>query len=85
MLVSRIASLGKLQHQRQGYRGPLSRHLLAYHSIIWALQSALRDLLEISLATMFLKGYVHRTRVDWMDLALGSVRNILHIEALHIG
>ena len=84
MLVSRIASLGKLQHQRQGYRGPLSRHLLAYHSIISALQSTLRDLLEISLATMFLKGHVHRNRDDWMDLALGSVRNIVDIEPLHI-
>ena len=84
MLVSRVASLGKLQHQRQGYRGPLSRHLLAYHSIISALQNTLRDLLEISLATMFLKGHVYRNRNDWMDLALGSVHNIFDIRGSNI-
>ena len=73
MLVSRIATLGKLQHQAKGYRGPLSRHLLAYRSIVSALQSTLRDLLEINLATLFLKGHVDRDRSDWMDLALGYV------------
>lgn len=73
MLVSRIATLGKLHHHAKGYRGPLSRHLLAYRSIISALHVALRDLLEISLATLFLKGHVDRDRDDWMDLALGYV------------
>ena len=73
MLVSRIVSLGKLQHQPKGYRGPLSRHLLAYHSIISALHIALRDLLETSLVTMLLRGYVDRNRNDWMDLALGYI------------
>ncbi|KAL8793941.1 MAG: hypothetical protein Q9195_003454 [Heterodermia aff. obscurata] len=71
MLVSRIATLGKLQHYDKGYRGPLSRHLLAYRSIVSVLHFALRDLLEISLATLFLKGHVDRDRDDWMDLALG--------------
>ena len=44
--------------------------MLAYHSITSALHSTLRDSLEISLATMFLKGHVDRDRDDWMDLAL---------------
>lgn len=70
MLVARVASLGKLRHRSRGYRGPLSRHLLAYHSIACTLHRSLRESLEISLATMFLKGYVDRDRDDWMDLAL---------------
>lgn len=70
MLVSRVTSLGKLHHQARGYRGPLSRHMLAYHSIVSSLHFSLRDSLEISLATMFLKGHVDRNREDWMDLAL---------------
>ena len=76
MLISRITSLGKLQHHSIGYRGPLSRHLLAYCSIISALHATLRDLLEISLGTMFLRGHVERSRDDWMDLALGYVSSV---------
>ena len=78
MLVSRIATLGKLQHYDKGYRGPLSRHLLAFRSLVSALHFALRDLLEISLATLFLKGHVDRDRDDWMDLALGWVLDQWH-------
>lgn len=73
LLVSRVVSLGKLRHQPKGYSGPLSRHLLGYHSIISTLRASLRDLVEISLATMFLEGNAERDRNDWMDLALGSV------------
>ena len=70
MLISRVASLARLHHQARGYRGPLSRHMLAYHSVVSTLHSSLRDSLEVSLATMFLKGHVDRDRNDWMDLAL---------------
>lgn len=72
LLVSRVASLGKLRHQPKGYSGPLSRHLMGYHSIISTLRASLRDLVEISLVTMFLDGNADRDRNDWMDLALGS-------------
>ena len=71
MLVSRVACLGKLRHQPKGYSGPLSRHLLAYHSITSTVQASLRDLIEMSLATMFLEGAVDRDREDWMKLSLG--------------
>ncbi|KAL8710079.1 MAG: hypothetical protein Q9220_005351 [cf. Caloplaca sp. 1 TL-2023] len=70
MLVSRVACLGRLQHQPRGYSGPLSRHLLAYQSTISAVQASMRDLIEMVLATMFLEGCVNRERDDWMDLAL---------------
>ncbi|KAL9098506.1 MAG: hypothetical protein Q9163_005846 [Psora crenata] len=71
MLVSRVASLGRLRHEPKGYRGPLSRSLLAYHSMISSLQTGLRDLLEMNLVAMFLEGNVDRDRYDLMDLSLG--------------
>ena len=71
MLVSRVACLGKIHHHPRGYSGPLSRHLLSYYSVISTVQASLRDLVEMSLATMFLEGYVVRDRDDWMDLSLG--------------
>ena len=70
MLVSRVACLGRLRHQARGYSGPLSRHMLAYHSIISAIQANLRDMLEVALAAMFLEGEVDRNRDDWMQVAL---------------
>lgn len=73
MLISRTASLGKLRHKPQGYTGPLSRHLLSYYSVISSLHSTLRDLLEMSLVTMFLGGHIDRERDDWMELSLGYV------------
>ncbi|KAL8938566.1 MAG: hypothetical protein Q9211_003155 [Gyalolechia sp. 1 TL-2023] len=70
MLVSRVACLGRLIHQQKGYSGPLSRHLQAYHSMISAIQASMRDLVEVSMVTMFLEGSVEREREDWMDIAL---------------
>ncbi|KAL9612503.1 MAG: hypothetical protein Q9167_002888 [Letrouitia subvulpina] len=70
MLVSRVACLGKIRHQSRGYSGPLSRHMLAYYSIVSVLQAHLRDLVEMSLVTMFLEGLVDREREDWMEISL---------------
>ncbi|KAL8768917.1 MAG: hypothetical protein Q9209_004972 [Squamulea sp. 1 TL-2023] len=70
MLVCRVACLGRLIHQPRGYSGPLSRHLLAYHSMISAVQATLRDMLEMCMVTMFLEGAVKREREDWMEIAL---------------
>ncbi|KAL8655164.1 MAG: hypothetical protein Q9226_003157 [Calogaya cf. arnoldii] len=70
MLVSRVACLGRLIHQPRGYSGPLSRHILAYHSMVSAIQASMRDMLEICLVTMFLEGGANRDRGDWMDMAL---------------
>ncbi len=71
MLVARVACLGKIHHLPRGYSGPLSRHLLSYYSVISTLQASLRDLVEMSIATMFLEGHIERDRDDWMDLSLG--------------
>ena len=73
MLVSRVACLGKIQHQAKPYSGPLSRHLLAYQSVVSSVRTTLRDLFEMILAAMFLEGSVTRERDDWMDLSLRCV------------
>ena len=77
MLISRVASLGRLRHKAKGYSGPLSRSLLAYHSIISSLQTSLRNLIEMVVVTMFVDGGIDRSRNDWMDLSLGQVTFIV--------
>lgn len=56
-------------HPAKGYSGPLSRHLLAYHSLITEVRLCLRDLLEMNLAVMFLEADVERIREDLLDIA----------------
>lgn len=60
LLVSRIAALGLFRHAGIGYTGPLSRHLLAYHQIASVVRGALRDLLEMHAANLFLSGSADR-------------------------
>jgi hypothetical protein len=60
LLVSRIASLGKLKHRDIGYTGPLSRHLLGYNSMATAVRNSLRDLAEVCLTTLLLNGDADR-------------------------
>ncbi|KAK4998773.1 hypothetical protein LTR66_002073 [Elasticomyces elasticus] len=73
LLVSRVAALGNLRHNSIGYTGPLSRHLAAYHSIIFAVRSALRDLAEMSLCTLLVRGDGSRKKSngEWIELGLG--------------
>jgi len=71
MLISRLACLGKIHHNPKRWSGPLSRHLLAYQSIISNVHTSLRDLIEMILAAMFLEGLVDRDREDWTDISLG--------------
>ena len=66
-----MASLGKLRHSVRGYSGPLSRELLAYQSITSEVQAGLRDLVEMSLVSLFLEGEADRDRKDWMEISLG--------------
>ncbi|KAI9713517.1 MAG: hypothetical protein M1820_000899 [Bogoriella megaspora] len=70
-LVSRIACLGRLRHKPIGFTGPLSRHLLGYHSMTTTMRQALRDLEEMCLLTLFLNGDAERDREDFPQLAFG--------------
>ena len=70
MILSRVACLAKLHHKPVGYNGPLDRHLLAFESIIDAVRSSLRDLLEVILTSLLLNGEADRDRSDWASLSL---------------
>jgi hypothetical protein len=70
LLVSRIACLGTLRHKPIGFTGPLSQHLLAYHSMITAVRNTLRDLAEVSLTHMCLNGEVQRSFEDPSPLGM---------------
>ena len=60
MLISRIACLGTVEHDKIGYTGPLSRSLLAYHQVAAVVRGALRDLIETHAGYMFMSGSVRR-------------------------
>ncbi|QQK44121.1 Posttranscriptional regulation nuclease (Mkt1), putative [Penicillium digitatum] len=70
MLVSRVACVAKLQHKSIGYSGPLSRQLLCYRSLISEVRSALRNLIEVVLASLLLSGDADRDRNDWTKMAI---------------
>lgn len=70
LLVSRVACIGKIRHKPIGYSGPLSRQLLSFRSLIGAIRSSLRDLIEVVLASLLLNGEADRDRSDWTDLGL---------------
>lgn len=70
LMISRVACIGKLRHRDIGYSGPLSRQLLSYQSLISAVRSTLRDLIEVVLTGLLLGGEADRGRDDWTELAL---------------
>ena len=70
LLISRVACLGKLRHKPIGFTGPLSRNLLAFHSLISAVRESLRDLTEMTLVNLLMNGDAARDRKDWTDLGL---------------
>ena len=56
-------------HPTIGYTGPLSRHLLAYHAMVTEVRKGLRDLVEMTLAVLFLEADAERVREDLLDIA----------------
>ncbi|KAI9729123.1 MAG: hypothetical protein M1828_000208 [Chrysothrix sp. TS-e1954] len=62
LFVSRLCCLTSLRHPEKGYSGPLSRHLLGFNSMIDAIRTTSRDLLETCLATLLLNGDCSRDR-----------------------
>jgi hypothetical protein len=73
LLIARVACLGKLEHQEIGYSGPLSRHLLGYHSMTTAVRESLRDMAEVCLVNLLFNGDVIRDRIDYGDLGFEYV------------
>lgn len=77
LLISRTACLLPLKHQRIGFTGPLSRNLLAYHSLVHAVRQADRDLIESVVATMFVGAAAQRKgRKDWETLGFEYVPSL---------
>ncbi|KAL1302303.1 hypothetical protein AAFC00_002718 [Neodothiora populina] len=70
LLISRVACLGNLEHKSIGFTGPLSRHLLAYRSMISVVRRSLRDMVEMSLCSMLMDGTVTR------DLSLAELADV---------
>lgn len=72
ILIGRTACLLKLRHGGLGYTGPLSKNLLAFHSIIQAIRETDRDLVEAVMVSMFMSGQAsRRDRKDWTQIGQG--------------
>ncbi|KAJ8608320.1 hypothetical protein MRB53_039742 [Persea americana] len=69
LLISRLACLMRVRNTGLGYRGPLNRQLFAYNSVVSVVQSSLRDLLEMCLVNMLVKGHADRNAVDLTDVS----------------
>lgn len=70
MLISRVAGLGKLHHKPIGFTGPLSQHLLGYNSIINAVRSTVRDMVEVSATQIFMGGFAKRDVDNLSEIAM---------------
>jgi hypothetical protein len=71
LLVGRLSTLLPIHHKTIGFHGPLSRHLLAYHSMTVVTRNANRDLVEMVLINLFLSGLVSREdRTDYADFGI---------------
>lgn len=70
LLISRVGGLGTLHHNEIGFTGPLSQHLLGYNSIINAVRSTVRDLMEVSATHLFMAGFAKRDITNMSEIAL---------------
>jgi hypothetical protein len=70
LLISRVAGLATLRHEEIGFTGPLSQHLLGYNSVINAVRSTVRDLVDVSATQMFMAGYAKRDVPNISKLAV---------------
>lgn len=61
LLVSRVACFAGLRHKTIGFTGPLSRHLLAYTSMVSAVRGNLRNVVEMSLFGLLANYHVDRS------------------------
>lgn len=71
-LISRIATVGSIEHGPVGYSGPLSRYILRHHHKLTALRATLRELLEVLLTNILLYGDFKRDQegLDFFQLSL---------------
>jgi len=64
-LLSRVASLATLNHKPEvGYSGPLCRPALSFQSMISAVRSSQRDLIETTFTVLLLNGDIDRRMAE---------------------
>lgn len=68
VLISRCATLLRLRHESNGYTGPLSKNLLAFHSLVSEVRETDRDLIEAIIASMLLHSQSKRDRDDYLTI-----------------
>jgi hypothetical protein len=85
MLISRVACLGTVEHDKIGYTGPLSRNLLAYHQMSAAVRGALRDLIEAHAGYIFCSGSVQRVWNNPMYTNLAASLSFVNEPDLGLG
>jgi hypothetical protein len=83
LLIARCACLIKLRHEQMGYTGPLSKNLLAWHSIVSAVREAGRDLVEAITASMFMNAQADRRKAR--DFGSPQVRKRVNGDWIKLG
>ena len=68
VLISRVATLLQLRQDTSGYTGPLSKNLLAFHTLITTTGDATRALIDALLASAFLSNQANRDRSDYWEI-----------------
>ncbi|KAL1894750.1 hypothetical protein Sste5346_005725 [Sporothrix stenoceras] len=68
VLISRTATLLQLRQDTSGYTGPLSKSLLAFHTLTTTVGEANRAIVESLLALTFMSNQAKRERVDYWDI-----------------
>ncbi|KIH88373.1 xpg i-region protein [Sporothrix brasiliensis 5110] len=68
VLISRVATLLPLRQDTSGYTGPLSKSLLAFHTLTTTVGEANRAIIESLLALTFMSNQANRDRVDFWDI-----------------
>ncbi|CAK7230899.1 hypothetical protein SBRCBS47491_007746 [Sporothrix bragantina] len=68
VLISRTATLLQLRQDTSGYTGPLSKSLLAFHTLTTTVAEANRAIVESLLALTFMSNQAERERSDYWDI-----------------
>lgn len=68
VLISRTATLLQLRQDTSGYTGPLSKSLLAFHTLTTTVGEANRAIVESLLVLTFMSNQAQRDRSDYWDI-----------------
>ncbi|KAL5604140.1 hypothetical protein BROUX41_002127 [Berkeleyomyces rouxiae] len=69
LLICRCATLLNLDHQPNGYTGPLNKNLLGFSTLVSEVRDANRNLVEALAASLFLHAQADRNRTDFLAIS----------------